>query len=193
MRVVQAAALTAAALLLASFASAQGLGSLAAREREKRKTTGTAPAKVYKDGDLGASVAPAGAVPELPPSTGEDAAAGASAPTAPGAPGEGQPAASDAAATAAKGEAAAAKAEAERQAAAQAAWKKNLDQARKEQDLYKDLIGKLQQELDDNTVSPYSPGRLGKVSFLEENKQKLAQVQARIASLEDEGRRSNYR
>jgi hypothetical protein len=181
MRVVQAAALTAAALLLASFASAQGLGSAAAREKEKRKTTGTAPAKVYKDGDLGSSVAPAGAIPELPPSTGEDAAAGAAAPAAPGAPGEGQPAA------------AAAKAEADRQAEAQAAWKKRLDQARKEEDLYKDLIGKLQLELNDNTVGAYSPGRLGKVAFLEENKQKLAQVQGRIATLEDEGRRSNYR
>ena len=205
MRVVQAAALTTAALLLASFASAQGLGSAAAREREKRKTTtptSSTPAKVYKDGDLGSSVAPVAALPDLPLTADEPAASpgDGSTPPAEGQPAaegqpltEGQPAAPEAAAKPTPAAAAAAKAEADRQAEAQAAWKRRLDQARKEELLYKDLIDKVQLELNDTSVGLYSPARLGKVAFLEENKQKLAEVQGRIASLEAEGRRSDYR
>ena len=86
MRVVHAAALTVAALLLASVASAQGLGDAAAREREKRKAAPAKPAKVYTEGDIGRSMAPVEAAPDLP-ATAEPAAAE-------GQPsGEGQPAA----------------------------------------------------------------------------------------------------
>ena len=59
MRLVHAAALTAAAMLLASVASAQGLGDAAAREKEKRKTSAK-PAKVFTESDLPPSSAPAG-------------------------------------------------------------------------------------------------------------------------------------
>ena len=44
-----------------------------------------------------------------------------------------------------------------------------------------------------DTSGLYSPGRAANVAFLEENKQKLAETQARIAALEDEGRRNRYR
>ena len=59
MRVIHAAALTAAALVLGSVASAQGLGDVAAREREKRKAEPAKPAKVYTEGDIGRSMTPA--------------------------------------------------------------------------------------------------------------------------------------
>src|SRR5512134_1514091 len=87
MRVVHATALTAAALLLASVASAQGLGDAAAREREKRKAAPAKPAKVYTEGDIGPSMAPVSATPELPPA---DAPAAADQPGAQGQPAEGQ-------------------------------------------------------------------------------------------------------
>ena len=66
MRVVHAAALTAAALLLTSVASAQGLGDAAAREKEKRKAAPAKPAKVYTEGDIGQSMAPVSPTQELP-------------------------------------------------------------------------------------------------------------------------------
>ena len=66
MRLVHAAALTAAALLLASVASAQGLGDAAAREREKRKAAPAKPAKVYTEGDIGRSMAPVETTQDLP-------------------------------------------------------------------------------------------------------------------------------
>ena len=39
----------------------------------------------------------------------------------------------------------------------------------------------------------YTAGRAANAAFLEENKQKLAEAQARIAALEEEGRRNRYR
>lgn len=180
MRLVHGAVLTVAALLLASAASAQGLGAVAAREKEKRKTQPPAKAKVYTEGDIGPGMAPVSANPELP-ATPADAAAAAAKPAGEGAAAEGA-SSSDAEKTA---EEARAKAEAD--------WRKRLDNARKEEAVYKDVIDKLQLELNDTTGGFYNPGRASKIAFQEENKQKLAEVQGRIAALEDEGRRSNYR
>jgi hypothetical protein len=213
MRVVQAAALTAAALLLTSVASAQGLGDAAAREREKRKADPAKPAKVYTEGDIGRSMAPVSAAPEVPataePSTEGGAAAPGQPPTEGQAPVEGQPAVegqapaegeTPAEGTAAEGTAApakpaedAAKAAEEARAKAEEAWRKRLDQARKEEAVYKDIIAKLQLELNDTSGGLYNPGRASKIAFQEENKQKLAEVQGRIAALDDEGRRNRYR
>ena len=179
MRLVHAAAFTVAALLLASAASAQGLGDAAAREKEKRKTTPAKPAKVYTEGDIGSSMAPASATPELPAAPG-DAAAGAKPEGLAGAAAEGAP--TDAA-----------KAAEEAKAKAEADWRKRLDQARKEEGVYRDVIDKLQLELNDTSGGFYNPGRASKIAFQDENKQKLAEVQGRITALEDEGRRSGYR
>jgi hypothetical protein len=181
MRLVHAAALSIAALLLASAASAQGLGDAAAKEKQKRKaSTPAKPAKVYTEGDLGGgSVAPAN--PELPAAG--DAAAAAAKPAGEGgaaaAPAEGAPSEAE-------------KAAEEARAKAEADWRKRLDQARKEEAVYKDVIDKLQLELNDTSAGFYNPGRASKIAFQEENKQKLAQVQGRIATLEEEGRRNNY-
>jgi len=195
MRVVHASALTAAVLVLASVASAQGLGDAAAREKEKRKAAPAKPAKVYTEGDIGPSMAPVSATPDLPPA---DAPAGGDQPAAEGQPpAEGQGAEGQAAEGQAAPEggaaAAAAASEEEAKARAQEAWRKRLDAARKEEAVYKDVIAKLQLELDDISGGLYNPGRASKIAFQEENKQKLAEVQARIAALEEEGRRNRYR
>jgi len=181
MRLVHAAALTVAALLLASAASAQGLGDVAAREKEKRKTTPAKPAKVYTEGDigLGPATAPVSATPAQPAASG-DAAAGAKPAGEAGAATEGAPADPEKAAEEAK-------------VKAEADWRKRLDQARKEEGVYKDVIDKIQLELNDTSGGFYNPGRASKIAFQDENKRKLAEVQGRITALEDEGRRNGYR
>jgi hypothetical protein len=173
MRVVHAAALTGLALLLASVASAQGIGDAAAQEKAKRSATPAKPAKVYTESDIGPSMTATSSTPDLPATADEKAAA----------PADGKPA----------GEADAAKAEDEARAKAEAAWRKQLDQAKKEEAVYKDVIDKLQLELNDTTGGFYNPNRAAKIAFQDENKQRLAEVQGRISALEAEGRRNNYR
>jgi signal transduction protein with GAF and PtsI domain len=173
MRVAHAAALTAAALLLASFASAQGIGDVAAREKEKKKQAraqGQAkPAKVYTETDLGQGGTPAAApAPE------------AQSATAKGATGK-------------EGAAAGEKTEEDQKAAAEAAWRTKLEQARKEAAAYQETADKVQLDLNDMSGGAYSPTRANKIAFLEQTKQKLADAQGRIAALEEEGRRSGYR
>lgn len=209
MRVVQAAALTVAALLLTSVASAQGLGDAAAREREKRKADSAKPTKVYTEGDIGQAMVPVSTTRDLPATTAEPAAAGAQPATGaqPASEGraadEGQPAVEGSApaegGTPAEGTAAAAataedaaKAEEEARAKAEEAWRERLDRARKEEVVYKDIIDKVQLQMND-TSGLYSPGRAANIAFLEENKLKLTETQARIAALEEEGRRNSYR
>jgi hypothetical protein len=180
MRLVHAAAVNVAALLLVSVASAQGLGDAAAREKEKRKATPSKPAKVYTEGDIGTAMAPVSAQ-ELPATP--DAAAAAAAATPEG----GEGAAAGAAPTDAE------QAAEEARVKAEADWRKRLDQARKEEAVYKDVIDRLQLELNDTSGGFYNPGRASKIAFQDENKQKLAEVQGRIGALEEEGRRNSYR
>jgi len=181
MRLVHAAALTAAALLLASIASAQGIGDTAAKEREKRKAVPAKPAKVYTEGDIGPGMAPASSEPGAATS----AAAG----------GEGQPKGDRTEGEEATegGKTDAEKAADEQKAKAEEAWRKRLDQARKEAAVYQDVIDKLQLELNDTTGGYYNPSRAAKTAFQDENKQLLAQAQGRISALEEEGRRNGYR
>ncbi len=177
MRLIHAAALTGAAMLLASIASAQGLGSAAAREREKRKAEPAKPAKVYTDSDLGNTV----------PITrvSADASPADAGSTSPGAAGESGQKAPD--------PAQAEKEEAEQRAKAVETWTQQLTKARQEEQIYKDLVEKAQQAVNDPGASFYSTGHANTVAFLEEQKQKLAQTQQRIAALEEEGRRNRYR
>jgi len=178
MRAAHVAGAAVAALLFASFASAQGLGDVAAREKEKRKAEGAeAKAKVYTEDDLGASIAPASSPVDLP--TGDESAEGAEA--AEGAGGEGGDA-----------DAKSAAAQEDERAQAEEAWRKKLDQARKEEQVYQEVIDKLQLELNDMSGGVYNPGRAARINFLEENKQMLAQTQQKIATLEAEGRSNGY-
>jgi hypothetical protein len=179
MRLVHAAALTAAALLLASVASAQGIGDAAAREREKRKAAPAKPAKVYTEGDIGPSIAPASATQELPADASPASQPAAEGGTAPADAGPGaKPAGSE--------EDAKAKAEAE------GAWRQALDQARKEEAFYKDAVDKTQLQLND-TSGMYSSSWTAAQTALEDYKQKLAQAQGKVSALEAEGRRNSYR
>ena len=181
MRLVHAAAVTVAALLLASAASAQGLGDAAAKEKQKRKATPAKPAKVYTEGDIGRSMAPVSATPDLPATADAAAAAGK---------GEGK----GEGAQTGTGEAAAdpEKAAEEARVKAEADWRKRLEDARKEEAAYQDTVSKVQLALAD-TSSLYNPGRAANATLLEESQKKLADVKGRIASLEEEGRRSGYR
>jgi hypothetical protein len=175
MRVVTCAGIAAAAVLLTSIASAQSLGDAAARERNKRKAEpATKPAKVFSESDLGPSSSP-----PVPPATPAD---GAAAPD-------------DAAKGAAKpGEKAAdpEKEAAEAAAKAQEEWRQKLDQARKEESAYQATVDRLQVSLNDSATM-YTPGWTAAMAQMDETKQKLAEVRASIATLEEEGRRAGYR
>jgi hypothetical protein len=171
MRGVLVAAVAAAGLLLASFASAQGLGDVATQEKEKRKAAPGSESKVYTENDLGASVAPVG-VPSSLPATEDEAASE-----------EGDEAAGDEAT----------ESEEEQRAKAEAAWRGKLERARKEEEVYRDMIDRLQLELNDMSGGVNTPSRAAKIAFLEENKQLLAETQQRVATLEAEGRANSYR
>ena len=85
MRVLHAAALTTAALFLASITSAQGLGDAAAREKEKRNATPAKPARVYTDHEVAAtptSPSPDAAPEATPAGEGADTTAGGGEPGA---------------------------------------------------------------------------------------------------------------
>lgn len=170
MRGVHVAVLAAAGLLLGSFASAQGLGEVAAQEKQKRKS-GQNEGKVYTESDLGPSIAPV-TLPETLPASAEE-----------------EEAADDAAEGSGEDEAVAGE---DQRAQAEEAWRQKLDQARKEEGVYTDIIDRLQLELND-TSGVYNPGRASKIAFLVENKQLLADVQERITALENEGRVNRYR
>jgi hypothetical protein len=190
MRVLHAAALTVAALLLTSVASAQGLGDAAAAAREKRKAAPAKPTKVYTEGDIGQAMGPVSTTRDLPAAAEGQPASGAPAEGQPAAEGQGQGEGGTAAGAKASEDQAKAAAEAQEKAAE--AWRKQLDQARKEEAVYKDIIDKVQLQLN-GTGDFYSAAHAANVAFLEENKQKLAAAQAKVATLEQEGLRNHYR
>jgi hypothetical protein len=164
MRGVHVAVLSAAFLLLGSFASTQGIGDAAAREKERRKGT-EGGGKVYTEGDLGPSMVLVATPENLPAAYEDDAVEGS----------DDREAAS------------------EEDQRAEAAWRRKLERVRKEEEVYKDMVDFLQLQLNDMTGGIYNYGRASKISFLEENKQLLAEVQERIATLEEEGPVNRYR
>ena len=168
MRGVLVAAVAAVGFLLASFASAQGLGDVATQEKEKRKAAPKTQGKVFTENDLGPSVAPVG-MPSSLPAEGEASSE------------EGE-----------EGEDAAADAD-EQRAQAEAAWRTKLERAQKEAEVYRDVIDRLQLELNDISGGVNTPARAARIAFLEENKQLLAEAQERVATLEAEGRANGYR
>jgi hypothetical protein len=176
MRLLHAATLTGAVVLLASVAAAQGIGEAAAKEKQKRKAS-TKTAKVYTDDSIGRSMAPVTSS-ELPATAADAAAKGTAQATGD------KPAGAEGAAAEKPAEDPRVKAEAE--------WHQKLDQARKEEASYQEVVSKLQLALND-TSGLYSSGRAANVQMLEENQKKLADVKTRIAGLEEEGRRNSYR
>jgi hypothetical protein len=176
MRLLPAATLTGAVLLLASVASAQGIGDAAAKEKQKRKASPKT-AKVYTDDNIGRSLAPVSSTDQ--PAAPADAAAAQAA-------GD-KPAGTEGAAAAT-----AEKPAEDPRVKAEAEWRQKLEQARKEEAAYQEMVTKVQLALND-TGGLYSAGRASNVQLLEENQRKLADVKALIASLEEEGRRNSYR
>ena len=87
----------------------------------------------------------------------------------------------------------AAESEADAKARAEAAWRTQLERARKEEEVYREVSERLQLELNDISGGIYNPGRAARLQFLEENKQLLAETQQRVAALEAEGRANGYR
>jgi hypothetical protein len=170
MRGVLVAAVAAVGMLLASFASAQGLGDVATQEKEKRKAAPKAQGKVYTESDLGLSVAAVG-VPSSLPAEGEESSED-------GEEGEGGDAEESAD---------------DQRAQAEAAWRTKLERAQKEQEVYRDVIDRLQLELNDISGGVNPPSRAAKIAFLEENQQLLVEAQERVAALEAEGRANAYR
>ena len=208
MRVVHAAALTAAALLFTSVASAQGLGDAAAAARQKRKAEPAKPTKVYTEGDIGQAMAPvsttrdlpatntpatAGGLPAtgglpagegLPPAEGQPAVEG-QAPAEGGTPGEGPPPMRRRQRTRRQPR------RTRRRRPRRPGERDSTRPARKKPSTR--TSSARWRSRSEGTGGLYSPGRTANLAFLEENKQKLAETQAKIAALEDEGRRNGYR
>jgi len=173
MRLLPAATLTGAVLLLASVASAQGIGEAAAKEKQKRKASPKT-AKVYTDDNIGRSIAPVSSADQPAAPAGAAAQAAGDKPAG------------------TEGAAAAEKPAEDPRVKAEAEWRQKLEQARKEEAAYQEMVTKVQLALND-TGGLYSAGRASNLQLLEENQKKLADVKARIVGLEEEGRRSSYR
>jgi hypothetical protein len=174
MRVLHAAVLTMAALFLASITSAQGLGAAAAREKERRNTTPDKPTRVYTDKDVAT-------VPDAPAPAAEGDAKSGDGKGADGKSGDGK-----------TDEEKAAAAEQAAREKAQADWRGKLDDARRTAVSLQETINKLNAELGDQSSIAFGPGRTYKLNLLDETKKKLADAQANVASLEEEGRRKGY-
>ena len=174
MRILPAAALVTAALLLFPPASSpQSLGEIAAREKEKRKSS--KPAKVYTERDLRTA-----------------GAGGTVSATESGAPAEAETAASGAKEEG-KGGAPKGKTEEEVQAEQAKAWREKLQKANENVSKLQADADRLQVALNDLTGNIYGSQRTALLSKLEEVKKQIAAAKQAVADLEDEGRRSRFR
>ena len=198
MRVVHAAAFTAAALLLTSMASAQGIGAAAAKERERRKAAASgAPAKVITEQEL-STVRSRGGTVSFPGATG-GTEAGTPAATEPGetpANAEGAPTEG----AAAEGEAEKPKTDAELMAEAeaekekaQAAWREERDRVQKELEAHQSTADRLNVQLNDFRYGFNTPDTEARQKQLAEAQAKVTEAQARLEVLDEQARREGYR
>jgi hypothetical protein len=162
-----AALMTGALALLTVPAASQSLTDAAAKEKERRAKAKAG--KVYTDKELQS----AGGAFNSPPSTTDTAA-----PTADASP---KPAAGAAAAPE------------DEQAKKQEDWRKRRTKATENAALWEQEVSRLQYNLNDNTTSPYGPGRQQAIDDLAAAKVKLASFQQQVTELEDEGRRNRFR
>jgi hypothetical protein len=179
MRIPSILAVASAALfLMPSVGFGQSLAEAAAKEKARRKALEESrkkPARSYSDADLanakGSNASfPSGA--DAPAST-EEPTTGSEAPGA--APKEGE------------------KTEEQIQAEASAGWRKSLDAATKDAATYRDQAAKIQNDLNDTSGGLYSSRRATLVTLLEETQRTLAETEAKVADLEEQGRRNGYR
>jgi hypothetical protein len=178
MRVLHAATLVAAAMLLTgSAATAQSLGEAAAKEREKRK--GKPAPKVITEEELrkaGGTVSSPAAVPDGP------------APAAkPPAGKEG--AAKEGGAKAAPKE----KTPDEIRAEQETAWRKRLGAAEKDVSFFRDEVARIQTELNDTSGGVYTSRRASAQSRLDGALKALADAEQKLAAIQEEGRRNSFR
>lgn len=165
-----------ATLFVPAAASAQSLGEVAAREREKRKDK---PVKVFTDTDLqGRSRAGSAEVVLGGTETGDKDKEKKDA--KPGDP---------AVAGTEKKE----KTEDELRAERQAAWREKLQAAQQEVQRLSQEVDQLQAALNDLTGPLYGSGRGAQMSRLEEAKKQLATAQQTASDIQEEGRRNGYR
>jgi hypothetical protein len=166
---------TVSVLLVPSVGFGQSLAEAAAKEKARRKALEESkkkPARSYSDEDLGNAKG-----------------ANASFPSGTDAPASTEPTASKEGTASGPKE----KTDDEKQAEASAAWRKNLDAANKDATTYREQSAKIQNDLNDTSGGLYSSRRTTMLSQLEDSKRKLAEAEAKIANLEDQGRRSGYR
>jgi hypothetical protein len=181
MRTFKLLVATATALFFAPGAlPAQSLAEAAAKEKARRKAleeSSKKPARSYTEDDLARAGGGKGSTSFT---SGPDAA--------PAPAGEGSAAPATEGASSGKAE----KSEDEKRAEAQAAWRKSLDEARTSATNYRDQVTKLQNDLND-TSNLYGSRRTTLMNFLDDTKAKLSAADAKVADLEEQGRKSGYR
>ncbi len=163
-------------LVVPSVGFGESLAEAAAKEKARRKALADSnkkPAKSYSDADLGNAKGTNASFP-----SGADASSSTAA-----------AADKDAAVPGAKKE----KTDDEKQAEASAAWRKSLDAANTDAAAYRDQVAKIQNDVNDTSGGLYSNRRTTMLSQLEDAKKKLADTEAKIADLQDQGRRNGYR
>ena len=161
--------LVAAAFLAApAVLTAQSLGEVAAKEKERRDKS-TKPAKSYNENDLRSG----GTLSGSPAST----------PAAEPSPG---------ASPAASGEGAPAEVSVEQRRENQKAWQANRARIQGEIARINAAINSFQARLNDNTGPMYGPGRQSVAESLERAKADLVKAQADLDNLEAEGRTNGY-
>ena len=166
-----------AVLALPSFAAAQSIAELAAREREKRKTQKPA-GKVITDEDLRRGSAGRGTVNTGMPETAPAATAAPGAPTTTpaAAPGAQKP-----------------KTEEELRAEQEQAWRERLKKAQAEVQRVTQALDAVNRSLADMTGNLYGAQRTTLLGELDKLKVEQHVVQQQLAAVEEEGRRSRFR
>jgi chromosome segregation ATPase len=163
--------------VIPSVSFGQSLAEAAAKEKARRKAleeSNKKPAKSYSDADLGNAKGTNASFPSGSEATAAtDAAATKDGAATPGGKKE--------------------KTDDEKLAEASAAWHKNLDAANKDAASYRDQIAKIQTDLNDTSGGFYGARRATMQTQLDDAKKKLADAEAKVAELEDQGRRSGYR
>jgi hypothetical protein len=194
MRVLHAAVAVAVLASLTGSASAQSLGDVAAREKQKRE--GRPTSKVITEGDLakagkrgtvsfaGEAPTPEGGTP-ADGSVAETAAEGA-AESSSGEPGA-APAGSAGTTPEKKG-----KTEDEIQAERRAEWRKGYDLAREKVRAHQLNVSTIQKDLNDVTGGIYTERRNTVVKMLADEQAALAAAQAELDRLDAEGRRNGW-
>ncbi len=167
-----------ALFLVPSVGFGQSLAEAAAKEKARRKALEESrkkPARSYSDTDLANAQ---GSNASFPSGADAPAAADPAAGTEAAAGSENKPAE---------------KTDDEKRAEASAGWRKSLDAANKDAATYRDQAAKIQNDLNDTSGGLYSSRRNTLLTMLDDTQKKLAETQAKITDLEEQGRRNGYR